>query len=303
MSEKIIKGNFGEYRFNDSVFLKKNGKFNDVFLGIDIKTKNEVLIKRLNSQNTENEIAVNRFLLESHINFEHISLSKSLDYFTFENDIFLIREFFEGIDLKNFTKPSLFKKNFKEDFWIKILIQVLEGLQILHEKGIIHRDIRPSNIIILNKNIDFKENPKIKIIDFGLAKSLENEESFEREPFSLIYSPPEQLLNFNSLVSVGSDLYSLAITFYELISDEKLFRHSNPEFSMNLMITQTLKPSKKISNQLFNILSKASAKKKFIKPPRMFSYNELYELLEEGVKFRYSSASEMLFDLKEIKIR
>lgn len=297
MSFVTLKNGENKYIYNSSVFLKFKGKFSDVFRGTDLLNNNSVIIKKFNPQLLHNSEAIERFCFEKQIDFNHPGLSKFIDCFWYENDLFLIRDFCEGTDLKAFASKIYFFQRFRESFWIKIFVQVLNALEYLHSQNIIHRDIRPANIILLDKEKDFKENPQVKLIDFGLAKNLDLEIVEQRVPFALVYSPPEQLLNFPQLVNKSSDLYSLAITMYELITGKKAFYNSNPEFLMNLMLTNELHYEKRISKPMFDILIKASSKYKFTKPPHFFSKTELFNNLCEGAAKRYFSAKEITEDI------
>jgi serine/threonine protein kinase/DNA-binding winged helix-turn-helix (wHTH) protein len=104
---------------------------------------------------------------------------------------------------------------------IKLFLQVCSGVLHAHQKGIIHRDLNPSNILVKNQH---DEEPLVKIIDFGIAKSLQvrlTPQTLHTSYGSLVgtpqYSSPEQLGGQNGLVDIRADIYSLGIVLYELL--------------------------------------------------------------------------------------
>lgn len=296
----IIKGKYDDYFFNDENLIKKIGKYNSVFKGKSLNKNKTVIIKKLNNSLKNNQFAVERLKNEAKFNLKHQNIVSSVEFIDNQNDYFLINDFVEGIDFKTFSKKN--RKKLNEQFYIKALISCLEGLSFIHENDIIHRDIRPSNLILIfnshSQNIDY-ENPTVKIIDFGLSKFLQCQ-NFSTTPFSMIYSPPEQVFKFENLVNASSDLYSLGISFYEIITKKIPFNFINPEIIINLQITQKLKYSNQISKKLFRIISKATEKYFFKIPPNKLDKNVLYEYLSEGQKKRYQSAKDMIEDLKKV---
>ncbi len=110
---------------------------------------------------------------------------------------------------------------------IKLLIDVLNGLSYLHQNDIIHRDIKPGNILIKNT----KNGPVAKITDFGISKSAEaasNPDSSSALIVSIPYMAPEQLntkkFGIDGKVSFNIDLWSLGVATYEIVSGDILFK-------------------------------------------------------------------------------
>ena len=116
--------------------------------------------------------------------------------------------------LKGDTLESLIKNNGKIEFSyaLELMEQILNGIESAHNQGFIHRDLKPSNIILdLNGNA--------KIMDFGISKSIDELKSITQHnarPGTLLYMSPEQLSG--NTITVKSDLYSLGLTFYEMLS-------------------------------------------------------------------------------------
>ena len=129
----------------------------------------------------------------------------------YQNGLFLILEDFGGQSLKSFAEAKIDLQEF-----LQIAIQLAQAVGELHQHKIIHKDIKPSNIII---------NPQtgqVKIADFGIASQLSAENPKISSPHSLegtlAYMSPEQTGRMNRTVDYRTDFYSLGVTFYELLT-------------------------------------------------------------------------------------
>lgn len=140
----------------------------------------------------------------------------------YQNQTALILEDLGGESLKNFMQV---KKISLSDS-LKIGIKITSALSNLHHNNIIHKDIKPKNIII---------NPQtgeVKITDFGIASRLPKENPFLSNPNSLegtiAYISPEQTGRMNRVIDYRTDLYSLGVTFYELLTGQLPFQATDP---------------------------------------------------------------------------
>lgn len=301
-----LLGDNGNYLFdpeNKKLVLKENGKFCSVYLGINKDNKQKVVIKKLNPALVKNLASVERFKLESALNIRHPNLTAVLDYITHQDDHYIVRTFVDGTDMQKFSKSKTGRKKELLSFYLRCAVGILNALEELHKNKIIHCDIRPSNMVIgfdANEEINFS-NPDIRLIDFGLAKRNEQQAKIhERIPFALIYSPPEQVLNEAELVNATSDLYSLGISLYEMISGESPFANANPEKLMNLQINQNIEKHPLIPASVFKILRKATNKEIFSLPPNRYSHEQIVEHLLKGQKNRYISATEFREEVLKI---
>lgn len=293
-----IKGTSNIYKITE--IIKEKGKFNKVYKANIIRSGKKVIIKQLNTDFQRSEEDFNRFFLEGRLNLEHENIVNCIDCFKFDENFYNVFEYIESIDLKTFYKNRKLRKKAKFEFYLKIFVELLKTLKFIHEKGVIHRDIRPVNILLCidsQSGLPNYENPKIKLIDFGLAK-ITNTNISVKAPFSIIYSPPEYVLNTHDIIDHRADLYSLAVTFYEIITHKIPFYNTHPEAIMNFQLTQPLKAHKKIPDEFIEILNKASAKYAFKKPPNRYNVEELRVLLKEGIEMRYNSAKEILDEIK-----
>jgi len=293
----ILNGNDDEYiYYPDNKFHKliSSGKFSNLFKGERKSDNAFVIIKMLNENLSKVSKAVNRFKQESSFNFFNPNIIKVFDYIEQDGNCYIVMEYVDGINLKQISQHRKYRKNAKQRFYIKCIIEVLDALEELHNNRIYHRDIKPSNIIVefvnTQKDIDF-ESPKVKLIDLGQFKS-DNSELINVEPFSLIYSPPEQVLNIQSLINTTSDIYSTGITLYELLTGEPPFWDCNPLKLMTLQIAANIPEDKHIKPELFEILKKATDKYIFPRPPHYYKLSYLIKLLKEGQDNRFQSAKE-----------
>jgi serine/threonine-protein kinase len=290
----ILKGQSDSYSFDPSdkgSLLRANGKFGSTYTGKRNSDGQKVVIKQLNPALAGDEKAVKRFMREAVLEIGHPGLARGLDYIRQGNAHFLAREFFAGSGL-----PSYLHK-FKADTQalLDVTIKTCGALAALHEKGIIHCDIRPSNILV-------GDDMQVKLIDLGLA-FFPGDPPAERSPFALIYSPPEQVMNCGEAVNSSSDIYSLAVTLYECLSGNVPFQHENPEMMMQLMINMPLQPHRRIPDPVFQVLLKATAKYKFPLPPNKYRKDDLVKLMRAGQENRYFSAGMFAHDLAEAAVR
>lgn len=302
---KFIETDKDKYFFEQENKKKPDaqGRFSYVFKGYRESDNKKVLIKFFNKKLAKNKDEETRFKLEAALRFKHPNLIETIDYKESGAEKVLIREYLEGIDLKQLINSFWFPKKKRVAFAKHVAEQILEALSAIHNMGVYHRDIKPSNIFIecnQQRKIDYA-NPKIKLIDFGLAKIDKIRESWGyKVPFSLVYSPPEQILNFHHLVNQTSDIYSLAISLFELITRQIPF---NSDISMKLItlqLTYNLPENPKIPKEWMSILQKAAAKHRFMKPPDKYSALQLQDMLINGQMKRFENAEAMLYEVKTI---
>ncbi len=177
-----------------------------------------VAIKALNETLSSNAEARDMFLQEGRqlATFSHPNLVAIYDVTTEDGQDLLISEFVDGQNLDELLTAGPLDLPTA----LSIAIQMCEGIAFLHDQGVIHRDIKPANVML-------KPDGSIKIIDFGLARSLDQ---ILRKGTQMrgtpVYMAPEQL--FGPSPSEATDIYQLAVTFYELLTTEFPFE-LNPE--------------------------------------------------------------------------
>ena len=130
------------------------------------------------------------------------------DFFTENRTAYIVMEYLNGLSLDEYIRKNGGKLSVAET--VSIASQVLEGLKVLHQKSIFHRDINPKNIFITAEN-------KVKIIDFGTAKFYEETEQTRTNVVSDGYAPPEQYKT-KSIEGAYTDIYAVGATMYRAIT-------------------------------------------------------------------------------------
>ena len=199
-----------------------SGGMGDVFLVRDTKTTKTRVIKILKQEFTADKDFVERFMREANIvmDLNHPNIGRVFSYEE-ENDFcFILMPFYEGIELKNWLsqrKETCLKNSlpYNVNEALHITKQLCSGLHEAHSHGIIHRDIKPQNIMIDEKN-------HVNIVDFGIAKdhAVASELTDGNIMGTIAYMSPEQFSN-SANVDQRADIYSTGIIFYQLLTGVK----------------------------------------------------------------------------------
>jgi serine/threonine protein kinase len=288
--------------YNDN-FLKKDGKFGSILVALDLQGNKRVL-KQINKNKTGYQLALMALLREIKYTPEGDYFLPVSDFFEIGDLIFLVRPFVDGINLKELIQEKIIYNKLTYKQKLLVALEVARAVAEIHQRRIIHKDIRPTNIILENYDELVKDvciKPKIKLIDFGLAQAIDEKFSEDfKMPFSLIYAAPEQLLNKHSLIGVWTDIYLWGITFYEFFTGEKPWYSDNPEFLMNLQLNKTLPENEDINVKLLKLLQKATAKCGLPKPPAALLKHELENYLQQGINLRYKSMIDLINELEQL---
>jgi serine/threonine-protein kinase len=190
------------------------GGFGAVYRGRDPYIKRTVAVKTC--QLNDEEIK-SRFFREAELagNLHHRHITTIYDFGVEDGIPYIVQEFLSGEDLDKKVKRAeplpIARK-------VEILVAIADGLAYAHAAGIIHRDIKPANVRIL-------EDGSVKIMDFGIAKSLQSESNLTQTGITLgtsAYLAPEQIRG--EPVDRRTDIFSLGILAYELLTYRKPFR-------------------------------------------------------------------------------
>jgi serine/threonine protein kinase len=282
---------------NEDLVLKKNGKFSAVYIGYRVDDKLPVIIKKLKDPgNIQTQF---RFQKESILGFNRQGIQNTIDAYRDDTGYYIIKEFIDGLSLRQLMKVNVGQRDI---FIIKCILKVVDILTPLHQEGITHCDIRPDNIMVkINKRgMPDLQDPQITLIDFGLSKTTETDFHTTRTPFSLIYSPPEQLLNFPDYINASSDLFSLGLTLYECIAQYPPFFNQNPEMVMHLQLGKEVDEHKNIRKELLTFIRKATSKKQLRLPPSQLELTEIEQTVSEGKKMRFASCMEFKEELENV---
>ena len=189
------------------------GGMADVYRAMDHKLNRYVAVKVLKSEFREDETFVRKFQTEaqSAAGLLHPSIVNVYDVGEDRGLYYIVMELVEGITLKDYIQKKG-RLTYKEV--ISIAVQVCSAMEVAHAHNIIHRDIKPQNIMISKEG-------KVKVTDFGIAKATSSNTISTNVMGSVHYTSPEQARGGYS--DAKSDIYSLGITMYEMITGQLPF--------------------------------------------------------------------------------
>jgi tRNA A-37 threonylcarbamoyl transferase component Bud32 len=242
--------------------------------------KRYVLLKKLTLRGGPQFIE--RFRREARImmDFKHDHIVQVYDHFKEGSSYYIAEEFVDGVSLEQLIKRERYLSN---EAAALIFYEVCKGLQYAHEKGVIHRDMKPGNILISNQG-------EVKLVDFGIATSLEHsEEGLTRDGMTLgtpSYIPPEQIDNAKT-VDRRADIYSLGVVLYEMLTGKTPFPGSFTAETIALIHKGRYTPPKRVNPKVAPALAKIIAKS--MKPNRRRRFQDLRQVirrLERRIKRR-----------------
>ncbi|HEY4057677.1 MAG TPA: protein kinase [Kofleriaceae bacterium] len=188
----------------------------------------EVVLKQLLPEFTQQEEFIDLFLREAKLSatLDHANIVHTIDLVTAGGEYFIVMEYLPGGDLRTLIKKAKRRgKRFSPAASIRICREVCSALAYAHVKRdfdgqplrLIHRDVSPSNILV-------SYTGEVKLTDFGIAKASTHTSNFYKVKGKIGYMSPEQAKS--ERLDHRSDLYSLAVCMYEILTGERLFVHA-----------------------------------------------------------------------------
>jgi len=270
----VIGSRFGPYEIRS---LLGKGGMGEVYLAYDTRYARNIALKVLFAEASEDEDRLRRFRLEARsiIQVNHPNIITIFEFGEIESIQYIATEFIRGETLRQrITRDAMMLSEV-----LDITIQVATALDAAHQAHILHRDVKPENIMIRPDKI-------VKMLDFGLAKFADKPS--ETLPGMIMgtvaYMSPEQTLG--EVVDCRTDIFSLGVMLYEMISGCVPFAGSNFQAIFAAILSKRPQPladfSPDVPAEMQKIVDRALEKKR---------------------EARYQTVGEMLSDLKRLKRR
>ncbi len=247
------------------------GGMSDVYKAKDHKLNRFVAVKVLKAEFSANKNFVSKFRVEaqSAAGLMHPNIVNVYDVGEEDEIHYFVMELVEGITLKNYIEKKM-RLSVKEA--ISIEIQVAMGIEAAHNNHIIHRDIKPQNIIISKEG-------KVKVADFGIARAATSDTITSHAMGSVHYTSPEQARGGYS--DEKSDIYSLGITMYEMLTGRVPF---DGETTVSIAIK--------------HIQEEIPSPREFVAEIPVSVEQIIFKCTQKNPDRRYSNVGELIQDLK-----
>lgn len=258
----------GKYQIIDRLGV---GGMGEIFKVRHIHLNELRVIKIMRPNVAQDDQGLQRFLQEARTStmIKHKNLAMLYDFAQLEDgSYYMVWEFIDGTNIQRWIAQN---GAMPSRLTVEISIQALQGLEHLHQMGLIHRDISPENIMLSQ---DHHGKLLVKVIDFGIAKQLAEGEGGQGLTQTgmflgkLKYASPEQagFLKENEHLDPRSDLYSFGIVMYEMLAGRAPFQATNPHGYILKHVTEKpapiaeLNPEARIPSQLETIIMKSLEK-------------------------------------------
>ncbi len=235
------------------------GAIGIVFPGWNYYTNERVAIKMVKPEYSNIPQVRDRARAEAQMTFLHPNIVRMLGICEYKNSvgpIFVLSEFVSGLNLDVFCKSYLSQYD-EVSRIIKIIlfsISVLDALQYVHSAGVIHRDVKPSNIMVTFNGVP-------KLMDLGIA-GFENSDEFSEKGFigTSLYAAPE-LIN-GGVVDQRTDLYAMGVTMFEVMTGYNPYDRPSQSEILDAHLSDDLPVVSVIPRKLMEILLKATHRNK-----------------------------------------
>jgi len=256
-----------------------SGAMATVYKAKQVSLDRMVAIKKLPKKFSSNPQFIERFFAEGRAAalLNHPNIVQAFDVGNEGDLYFFVMEYVEG---RSVHEDIVTHKRFKESDAIDVGIQVAEALEHAHQRGLIHRDVKPKNIMITKEGV-------VKLADMGLARAMSDVEAAEAEAGRAFGTPyyisPEQIRGEKD-IGPPADIYSLGVTLYHMVTGNVPYEGKNPSSVMHKHLKSELIPPDHVNPKLGAGISEV-----------------IEMMMAKRVKSRYQNCSDLLIDLRAIK--
>jgi serine/threonine protein kinase len=202
---RVIKG---RYKLIDE---RGSGSFGEVYIARDLQTNYLYAAKVMYLDHASDNELLERFKREAYIlhSLNNSHIVRIVDYGNDDNIYFIVMHHIDGQNLKFYITTYGPMEPLRA---IHYVLQAAEGLDAAYRMGVVHRDMKPQNILVSNKG-------EVKIVDFGLSRSKDSPTITSSDKFmgTAYYTAPEQIMSSHA-ADIRSDLYSLGVVFFETLA-------------------------------------------------------------------------------------
>jgi serine/threonine-protein kinase len=267
------------YCYDESEPILGEGAMGVVYRGYELETRKIVAIKRVKDKYSGYPEIRRRARLEASLMFSHPNLVEMYGCCEVAPDrgpLFIISGYVEGDNIDRFIDKNIRHLPNAEKRICNMFLPVLDALSYIHQKNIIHMDIKPSNIMVENER-------NVRLMDLGIADvSMATSDITSEMMGTPKYAAPEQFANttVSSKLSRATDIYEAGVTLYELITKQNPFPNAVGEARL-LHQSTILKKTPQISDQVLAVIQKATA----IEPSKRYQHaSEMKRALVEALR-------------------
>jgi CheY-like chemotaxis protein/tRNA A-37 threonylcarbamoyl transferase component Bud32 len=277
--ERLKKGDVGGFFFGDCkvLFHLAEGTFARVYRGMRVYGDQPVAIKVLRQRFFTDPGAIERFKKEAENGMKliHPNIVRILDYGERDRRCFMIMEYVEGSNLREFLR---IRQRFSAKAALPLMIGLAEGLRYSHERGVTHRDIKATNVLIASNGV-------AKLVDFGLAtiESDDKKESSISNVRTVDYSALERSCG-SPKGDPRSDIYFLGCVYYQMLTGQAAMSETESKDMLTKMLKRSLGAIKPISEHHH--------------APDLALCRIIEKMMKIDLKSRYQTLDEVIADLQ-----
>jgi len=283
------------------VELIDEGGMGSIYMGVHKFLPRKVAIKVLNPILRNRPEIIERFKNEAFIlsSLQHPNIVALYDYVENKEANYIIMEYIEGETLAEYIETTT--GPIPEKRTILLFLKILDAVSYAHEKNIIHRDIKPANFIV-------NKNNNIKILDFGIAKSIDSiSKSLTKTGLKVgttLFMSPQQVRG--QVLDRRTDIYSLGVTLFQMVTGQLPYDENDTEYDLyNLIVNQAFPNPKDfyvgVSSEMHKIIQKATSKRPLDRYQSCDEFSKALLAISKDTKIQIPlSMKTKIFDIADV---